>query len=79
MLTADEGKLVDDKKLIDTFCIQPATGRYIEPEEAPEEWARFCAYAIRDTEALRTDLQSHAAGELRRRQPSQLDARPARE
>jgi DNA polymerase len=54
-LTADQAKLVDDKGLIQTFCeIQPATGRYIEPEEKPEEWARFCAYAIRDTEALRT-------------------------
>jgi DNA polymerase len=54
-LNADEAKLVDDKKLIDTFCcIQPALGRFIEPHEAPEEWARFCKYAIRDTEALRT-------------------------
>jgi DNA polymerase len=54
-LTADEGKLVDDKGLIDTFCVpQPATGNFIEPEERPAEWARFCAYAIRDTEALRT-------------------------
>jgi DNA polymerase bacteriophage-type len=54
-LTEDQAKLVDDKGLINTFCcIQPATGKYIEPEEAPAEWARFCAYAIRDTEALRT-------------------------
>lgn len=54
-LNEDEAKLVDDKKLIDTFCcIQPATDRFVEPSEAPEEWARFCAYAIRDTEALRT-------------------------
>jgi DNA polymerase bacteriophage-type len=55
MLTADEGKLVDDKGLIQTFCCpQPATGEFIEPEDAPVEWARFCAYAIRDTEALRS-------------------------
>jgi DNA polymerase len=55
MLTADEGKLVDDKGLIQTFCCpQPATGNFIEPEDAPVEWARFCAYAVRDTEALRT-------------------------
>jgi DNA polymerase len=54
-LTEDQGKLVDDKGLIDTFCtIQPATGCYIEPEDKPHEWARFCAYAVRDTEALRT-------------------------
>jgi DNA polymerase bacteriophage-type len=54
-LSAEEGKLVDDKGLIQTFCCpQPATGKFIEPEDAPIEWARFCAYAIRDTEALRT-------------------------
>jgi hypothetical protein len=54
-LNEDEAKLVDDKKLIDTFCcVQPATGKFIEPTDAPIEWARFCAYAIRDTEALRT-------------------------
>ena len=39
-LNEDEGKLVDDKGLIDTFCVpQPATGKFIEPEDAPEEWA----------------------------------------
>jgi hypothetical protein len=54
-LSEDEAKLVDDKKLIDTFCVpQPATGKFIEPEDAPAEWDRFCRYAIRDTEALRT-------------------------
>lgn len=54
MLTADEGKLTDDKGLIHTFCVpQAATGNFIEPHEAPVEWARFCNYAIRDTEALR--------------------------
>src|SRR5712672_1542252 len=54
-LNEDEAKLVDDKSLIQTFCcIQPATGKFIEPHEAPEAFARFCAYAIRDTEALRT-------------------------
>jgi DNA polymerase bacteriophage-type len=55
MLTEDEGKLTDDKGLIHTFCVpQAATGKFIEPEDAPEEWKRFCNYAIRDTEALRT-------------------------
>src|ERR1700733_13405579 len=66
-LSEDEGKLVDDKKLIDTFCsIQPATGKFVEPEDAPEAWQRFCNYAIRDTEALRTIFnrmpQSNYAG-----------------
>jgi DNA polymerase len=67
MLTEDQGKLVDDKGLIHTFCSpQPATGKFIEPEDAPVEWARFSAYAIRDTEALRTIFnrmpQSNYAG-----------------
>jgi DNA polymerase bacteriophage-type len=55
MLTADEGKLTDDKGLIHTFCEpNPITGEFNEPEDFPVEWARFCAYAIRDTEALRS-------------------------
>lgn len=54
-LNEDEAKLVDDKGLIQTFCCpQVASGKFVEPEDAPEAWARFCAYAIRDTEALRT-------------------------
>lgn len=53
-LPEDQLKLVDDKKLINTFCvIQPALGRFIEPWEKPDEWKRFCNYAIRDTESLR--------------------------
>src|ERR1700722_5149433 len=53
-LDKDQAKLVDDKKLIDTFCVpQRATNRFIEPWELPDEWQRFCNYALRDTEALR--------------------------
>jgi DNA polymerase bacteriophage-type len=53
-LDKDQAKLVDDKGLIDTFCVpQRATNRFIEPWEMPAEWQRFCTYAIRDTEALR--------------------------
>jgi DNA polymerase len=53
-LPSDQQKLVEDGKLIDTFCVpQRATDRFIEPEEMPNEWARFCNYALRDTEALR--------------------------
>jgi DNA polymerase bacteriophage-type len=53
-LEADKAKLVDDKGLIDTFCVpQRATDRFIEPWELPNEWQRFCRYALRDTEALR--------------------------
>jgi DNA polymerase bacteriophage-type len=52
-LTEDQGKLVDDKKLIDTFCKRQGTGRRIMPQDDPAGWQRFCAYAIRDTDALR--------------------------
>ena len=54
-LTKDQAKLTDDKSLIDTFCVpQRAVNRFVEPTEMPNEWERFCKYAIRDTEALRT-------------------------
>lgn len=48
-------KLVsDDHKLIDTFCMpQRATNKFIEPWERPDDWKRFCEYAVRDTESLR--------------------------
>lgn len=44
----------DDYKLIDTFCIpQRANDKFIEPWERPDDWKRFCDYAIRDTDSLR--------------------------
>lgn len=53
-LDSNQQKLVDDGKLIDTFCVpQRATDRFVEPWELPNEWQRFCNYAVRDTEALR--------------------------
>ena len=53
-LPLDQQKLIDDGKLIHTFCVpQAATDRFIEPWEAPKDWERFCNYAIRDTDALR--------------------------
>ena len=53
-LPRDQQKLVEDGKLIDTFCVpQAATGQFIEPWEMPREWERFCLYAVRDTDALR--------------------------
>lgn len=51
-LPYDHQKLVDDGKLIHTFCV-PQAGRFIQPEDQPDAWQRFCAYAIRDTAALR--------------------------
>ena len=51
-LSEDQGKLVDDKSLIQTFCV-PQGGRFIEPPELPADWTRFCNYAVRDTDALR--------------------------
>ncbi len=53
-LTQDHQKLVEDKHLIDTFCSPfGATDKFIEPEELPHEWEKFCQYAIRDTDSLR--------------------------
>ena len=52
-LPLDQQKLIEDKALIHTFCEpQKATDRFVEPWEAPQEWERFCNYAIRDTDAL---------------------------
>lgn len=52
-LAPDDAKLVDDKKLIDVFCIPDGHGKFIEPADEPVLWERFCTYAIRDTHALR--------------------------
>jgi len=42
------GKQADGKKLIRLFCIEGAS-----PQEHPEEWQRFLAYARRDIEEMR--------------------------
>ena len=52
-LPPDQQKLTDDGKLIDSFCVPQGTGRRIQPWEMPNEWERFCLYALRDTESLR--------------------------
>lgn len=54
-LSADQQKLVDDKYLIHMFCVPQGGehGRFIEPGERPDDWAKFCNYAVRDTYALR--------------------------
>lgn len=40
-------------KLIQVFCVPDKTGKYIQPNDAPEKWEEFKGYAIRDTDALR--------------------------
>ncbi len=55
-LEGDEAKLKDGKKLINRFC-KPAprnhkADRYTA-QTHPEEWQRFCNYAVRDVEAMR--------------------------
>lgn len=50
----DLRKLVDDGKLIHTFCVpQKGDKKRIMPYDAPEDWERFCRYAVRDTDTLR--------------------------
>lgn len=56
-LGADKAKMKDGKKLINRFC-KPAprnhkADRY-DAKTHPLEWARFCEYAVRDVEAMRT-------------------------
>ncbi len=55
-LDSDEAKLKDGKKLINRFC-KPApknhkADRYTA-ETHPEDWQRFCEYAVRDVGAMR--------------------------
>lgn len=52
-LPPDKQKLVEDGKLIQHFCVPKADGTFRSPYEYPEQWRRFCDYAIRDTDALR--------------------------
>lgn len=52
-LPLDQQKLVDDAKLIHVFCEPDRGGAWVEPWMQPEAWARFCNYAVRDTESLR--------------------------
>jgi DNA polymerase bacteriophage-type len=56
-LPEEQAKLVDGRKLVNRFCM-PApsnhnTRRYTR-DTHPEEWARFCEYAKRDIDAMRT-------------------------
>lgn len=55
-LPQDQAKLKDGKKLINRFC-KPAPKNHkaerYDSNTHNEEWGRFCAYAIRDIEAMR--------------------------
>jgi len=53
-LSADLAKDKDGKRLIRTFCMpQPKTGKRVMPGDAPEEWAKFLAYAASDISSMR--------------------------
>jgi DNA polymerase len=52
-LPADDQKRSQDKHLIDLFCSPQGNGKFLEPWEAPEQWAQFCTYAKQDTHTLR--------------------------
>lgn len=52
-LPQDKQKLVEDGKLMHTFCIPQADGSFISQYDRPVEWERFKGYAVRDTVALR--------------------------
>jgi hypothetical protein len=46
-------KKTEDKHLIDLFCSPNEWGAFVEPWQAPEQWAKFCLYAKQDTHTLR--------------------------
>ena len=55
-ISADKAKIKDGSKLIHLFCKPLPTNRKLRRathETHPEEWTRFCEYAIADTEATR--------------------------
>lgn len=50
----DEKLAAEGKRLIQVFCVPyDDAGHYYEPDDRPEDWQKFCEYAIRDTQALR--------------------------
>lgn len=55
----------DGKSGIKRFCIPNGQGVFDEPVDYPDEWQRFCAYAARDTEALRAIHQRLPAHNFR--------------
>jgi DNA polymerase len=52
-LAEDQRKQEEDGKLIHLFCIPYADGTYADRRSHPEEWVRFCNYALMDAVALR--------------------------
>lgn len=53
-LPLESQKLAEDgKRLIDLFCVpKDDLGNFTHPLDRPEDWAKFKAYALRDTDAL---------------------------
>lgn len=55
-LDTDEAKIKDGKKLINRFCKPAPKNHKVDRYTAvthPDEWQRFCEYAVRDVEAMR--------------------------
>lgn len=53
VLPAERGKLDDGGRLVRRFAMPDKSGRFVEPQDAPEDWARFVEYARRDVDAMR--------------------------
>lgn len=52
----DQAKLKDGKRLIRRFCLPQPKNHKVRrwtPDADPENWAKFCLYAIQDVEAMR--------------------------
>ena len=55
-LDDDSQKITDGKRLIRKFCMPQPKNRKVRrhtPQTDPEDWQKFCEYAIRDTHTLR--------------------------
>lgn len=55
-LPEEQAKLVDGRKLVTRFCMPTPANHKVRRytrHTHPAEWARFCAYAIRDIDAMR--------------------------
>lgn len=52
-LPSDKAKDADGRRLIRIFCQPRKDGRFVQPEEAPEDWRKFANYCRLDVEAMR--------------------------
>lgn len=67
VLRLEDGKMKEGKALIRYFSVPAKTGRHL-PSDAPDKWATFKAYNVRDVEVEQTIL-----AKVRRLEPAAFD------